>query len=63
VCAEQGIRHHFTRPHTLRTNGKTERFIQTALREWAYARHYLNSEERDQKFPPAPALQFFPTAW
>jgi hypothetical protein len=27
-----------------RTNGKAERFIQTALCEWAYVRHYLNSE-------------------
>jgi len=26
-----------TRPYTPRTNGKAERFIQTALREWAYA--------------------------
>jgi hypothetical protein len=30
----------------------TERFIQTALREWAYVRHYLNSEERDQQLSP-----------
>jgi transposase InsO family protein len=26
-----------TRPYTPRTNGKAERFIQTLLREWAYA--------------------------
>ena len=32
--------------------GKAERFIQTALREWAYVRHYLNSEERDQHLSP-----------
>jgi transposase InsO family protein len=28
----------FTRPYTPRTNGKAERFIQTALRVWACAR-------------------------
>jgi transposase InsO family protein len=37
VCHELGIKHRFTRPYTPRTNGKAERFIQTALREWAYA--------------------------
>jgi Integrase core domain len=47
-----GIQHRFTRPYTPRTNGKAERFIQTALREWAYVRHYLNSEERDQHLSP-----------
>jgi transposase InsO family protein len=43
---QQNIKHRFTRPYTPRTNGKAERFIQTALREWAYARSYQNSEER-----------------
>jgi transposase InsO family protein len=52
TCAELGIRHRFTRPYTPRTNGKAERFIQTALREWAYARHWTNSEERDQHLLP-----------
>jgi transposase InsO family protein len=52
ACAELGLRHHFTRPYTPRTNGKAERFIQTALREWAYVRHYINSEERDQQLSP-----------
>jgi Integrase core domain len=28
------------------SNGKAERFIQTALREWAYARAYHNSDQR-----------------
>jgi transposase InsO family protein len=42
----QNIKHRFTRPYTPRTNGKAERFIQTALREWACARSYQNSEER-----------------
>jgi transposase InsO family protein len=57
ACLQLGIRHHFTRPYTPRTNGKAERFIQTALREWAYVRHYLNSEERDQHL--LPWLEFY----
>jgi transposase InsO family protein len=52
ACLELGIQHRFTRPYTPRTNGKAERFIQTALREWAYVRHYFNSEERDQSLLP-----------
>src|SRR6266481_4247647 len=52
ACLQLGILHRFTRPYTPRTNGKAERFIQTALREWAYVRHYLNSEERDQQLSP-----------
>nr|WP_319799335.1 integrase core domain-containing protein [Halomonas sp. NyZ770] len=34
-----------------RTNGKAERFIQTVLREWAYARSYGSSEERGRHLP------------
>lgn len=45
-CARLGLRQIFTRPYTPRTNGKAERFIQTALREWAYARAYQNSDQR-----------------
>ena len=45
----QNIKHRFTRPYTPRTNGKAERFIQTAIREWAYARTYQNSAERQQQ--------------
>jgi transposase InsO family protein len=45
----QHIKHRFTRPYTPRTNGKAERFIQTALREWAYARSYQYSAEREQQ--------------
>jgi transposase InsO family protein len=52
ACLQLGIQHRFTRPYTPRTNGKAERFIQTALREWAYVRHYLNSEERDRQLSP-----------
>lgn len=32
-CRERGIKHIRTKPYTPRTNGKAERFIQTALRE------------------------------
>jgi transposase InsO family protein len=35
---EACIKHRFTRPYTPRTDGKAERFIKTALGEWAYAR-------------------------
>ena len=49
VCRQLGLKHRFTRPYTPRTNGKAERFIQTALREWAYARIYQNSNQRSQE--------------
>ena len=48
TCQQLGVRHLFTRPYTPRTNGKAERFIKTALGEWAYARLYRHSEERAQ---------------
>ena len=38
TCRRLGLKHLRTRPYTPRTNGKAERFIQSALREWAYAR-------------------------
>jgi transposase InsO family protein len=50
--AQAGIRHIRTRPYTPRTNGKAERFIQTSLREWAYARAYCSSAERGQAMQP-----------
>lgn len=46
-----GIRHIRTRPYTPRTNGKAERFIQTALREWAYAKAYTHSDGRTAELP------------
>lgn len=45
------IRHLRTRPYTPRTNGKAERFIQTLLREWAYAYTYPNSDARACELP------------
>jgi transposase InsO family protein len=47
-----GARHIRTRPYTPRTNGKAERFIQTSLREWAYAKPYSSSAERAQAIEP-----------
>jgi transposase InsO family protein len=40
------IKHTRTRPYTPKTNGKAERFVQTSLREWAYAKAYETSEQR-----------------
>ena len=46
------ILHSRTKPYTPRTNGKAERFIQTALREWAYAKHWDHSDQRDAHLLP-----------
>jgi transposase InsO family protein len=51
VCKRLGLRQIFTKPYTPKTNGKAERFIQTALREWAYARAYENSDQRSAELP------------
>jgi transposase InsO family protein len=48
----RGIRHKRTRPYTPRTNGKAERFIQTSLREWAYAQPFQSSDERASAMRP-----------
>ena len=52
ILRQQHVKHRFTRPYTPRTNGKAERFIQTALREWAYARTYQTSLQRHQQLDP-----------
>jgi transposase InsO family protein len=46
ACHELGIAKRYTRPYRPQTNGKAERFIQSALREWAYAFTYQRSEQR-----------------
>jgi transposase InsO family protein len=48
ACRRSGLRHIRTKPHTPRTNGKAERFIQTSLREWAYAQAYASSQARQE---------------
>ena len=52
AVATAGLKHKRTRPYTPRTNGKAERFIQTSLREWAYARPYASSQERSTALMP-----------
>jgi transposase InsO family protein len=47
ACIELGLRHVRTKPYTPKTNGKAERFVQTSLREWAYARPYESSAQRE----------------
>lgn len=52
ACESLGIRHIHTRPYTPKTNGKAERFVQTSLREWAYAEPYESSAEREAALQP-----------
>jgi transposase InsO family protein len=49
---ELQIKHIRTRIYTSRTNGKAERFIQTAIHEWACARLCQNSAERLAQLAP-----------
>jgi transposase InsO family protein len=46
ACRDLGLKHSFTKPYRPQTNGKAERFIQSALREWAYGIPYNHSSER-----------------
>ena len=52
ACTTRGIRPSRTRPYRPRTNGKAERFIQTMLQEWAYARRYDTSDKRNLALAP-----------
>ena len=45
------IERRYTRIYRPRTNGKAERFIQTLLTEWAYARSYPSSTARGRALP------------
>ncbi len=52
ACQQMGLKHRHTRPYSPQTNGKAERFIQTALREWAYATHWPDSDQRNLCLAP-----------
>ena len=51
TCRALHLAHRRTRPYTPRTNGKAERFIQTAINEWAYAYTFQNSDDRTASLP------------
>ena len=51
ACDELGIGHRFTRPYRPQTNGKAERFIRTLLGEWAYARAFDDTLQRQAVLP------------
>ena len=52
ACLHMGLKHRRTRPYSPQTNGKAERFIQTALREWAYSTHWPDSTQRNLALAP-----------
>ena len=49
AVAALGLKHRFTKPYCPKTNGKAERFIQTSLREWAYAHAYCHGSQRSDR--------------
>ncbi len=51
ACKQLRLRHVRTRSYRPQTNGKAERFIQTSLREWAYAQAYQSSRQRKDQLP------------
>jgi transposase InsO family protein len=51
ACHDLAIKHIRTKPYTPQTNGKAERFIQTALREWAYPTAFDTSDQRAHELP------------
>ncbi len=53
LCRNLGPRNIRTRPYTLRTNGKAERFIQTLFKDWAYV---MPSRTQKNGFDGLPAI-------
>jgi transposase InsO family protein len=51
LCKALGLKHIRTKPYTPKTNGNAERFVQPALREWAYAQAYPTSDHRAAELP------------
>lgn len=51
ACRALQVAQRWTRPYRPQTNGKAERFIQTLLREWAYAQAYATSFARQAALP------------
>jgi transposase InsO family protein len=51
ACRDLALKHIRTKPYSPKTNRKAERFIQTALREWAYAQAYPTSDRRAAELP------------
>ena len=51
ACKALGIKHMRTKPYSPQTNGKAERFVQTTIREWAYATEYQSSDQRKADLP------------
>jgi hypothetical protein len=51
ACRKLGLKPIFTRPYSPETNGKVELLVQTALREWVYARVYDTSGQRANDLP------------
>ena len=48
ACVKLRLKHRYTRAYRPQTNGKAERFIQSALREWAYGFTYQQSNQRTE---------------
>ncbi len=51
ACKQLAVKHIRIKPYSPQTNGKAERFIQTALREWAYATAFEHSKQRYAALP------------
>jgi transposase InsO family protein len=63
ACQRLGLKHIRTKLYTPKTNGKAERFIQTSLREWAYARAYTTSQDRAAMSPSQSLTPISCTNW